>query len=176
MTLLSAHTRCSTALLLALAGCSPMSHASLDAADPTPDASEAARPDALLADAYAAPPDAAAIPPDTHAVDAPPWDAPRLRYERDVRPVLEASACGSCHSDSAPALSYAWISAPGTSWCFAEEYSRRWSCFEEHARTQTGDEGAPSCGSDFYHRHGEPCFSEAERATVLAWARGGFAE
>jgi hypothetical protein len=174
MTLLSNRTPWSTSLLLVLVGCSPMSHASPDAA-PTPDAfvasDVATSPDALVA----TPIDAANLP-DAYVVDAPPVDAPRLSYTRDVRPVLEASRCGDCHAGSMVEMSYAWISAPGTTWCRSETYAARWSCFEEHARTQTGDEAAPSCGSTFYHRHGQPCFTEAARATVLAWAAGGFAE
>lgn len=121
----------------------------------------------------------ATLIPDAHAADAASPstpDAARLSYERDVRPVLEASRCGSCHGESGGVvMSYAWISAPGTTWCQGELYARRWSCFEEHARTQTGDETTAHC-SAFYHRHGEPCFSEIEQATVLAWAAGGFAE
>lgn len=109
-----------------------------------------------------------------------PEDAERPRYNRDVRPLLEASACGSCHSVTGVEMTYEWMSAPGTSWCRPEllsgRYERRWSCFETHARTQTGVAGTQGCGSDFYHRHGEPCFTEAERSTVLAWANGGYAE
>ena len=148
-----------------------MSQASPDAAAPL-DAfialDAAATPDAFVA----AQVDAANV----HLVDAPPEDAPRLSYTRDVRPMLEASRCGDCHAVSMVEMSYAWISAPGTTWCRSETYAARRSCFEEHARTQTGDESARSCGSTFYHRHGQPCFTEAARATVLAWAAGGFAE
>ena len=154
-----------------LLGCAPMTHAP-DAPTPTTDASETqadairvAMPDANAVDA--------SVQADAIAVNE---DAHTLRYERDVRPVLEASRCGSCHAEFAVEMSYAWIRAAGTTWCRGETYAARWSCFETHARTQTTNETTGNCSSSFYHRHGEPCFSESERATVLAWAAGGFAE
>lgn len=170
MTFLSSALRSSsTALLLTLMGCAPMTHAP-DAPSPATDAPEAQADAPSVADAHLV--DAAAQA-DAVVVNE---DAPRIQYERDVRPVLEASRCGSCHAESAGVvMSYAWMSTAGTSWCSGDAYARRWSCFETHARTQTGDETTAHC-SAFYHRHGEPCFSENERATVLAWAAGGFAE
>ncbi|MFK8000721.1 MAG: hypothetical protein AB8H86_14070 [Polyangiales bacterium] len=104
-----------------------------------------------------------------------PEDALRIRYERDVRPLLEASACGDCHAGVAIDMDYAWISAAGESWCTGDDYERRWNCFEEHARTQTVATGQ-GCDSDFYHRHGEPCFTEETRTRILGWAAGGYLE
>lgn len=104
-----------------------------------------------------------------------PEDAARTRYGRDVRPLLEASACGDCHAGVGVEMDYAWISAPGETWCSGADYERRWNCFEEHARTQTVAEGQ-GCGSDFYHRHGEPCFMEEARLQILGWAADGYLE
>ena len=114
-------------------------------------------------------------PPDALAADVAE-DVALIRYERDLRPLLEASACGSCHAEVGVVMDYAWMSAPGDSWCDGDlGYERRWSCFEEHARTQTAGAGE-ECDSDFYHRHGEPCFEEQTRSRVLEWAADGFLE
>lgn len=116
--------------------------------------------------------------PDTLALDADtpdvPVDATYVRYERDVRPLLEASACGDCH-EGIVVMDYSWMSAPGETWCSGRRYDRRWHCFEEHARTQVaGIDG--SCDTAFYHRHGEPCFEEETRLRVLRWAADGYRE
>lgn len=103
-----------------------------------------------------------------------PGDAAYIRYERDLRPLLEASACGDCHAGVGVVMDYSWISAAGETWCTGEDYERRWNCFEEHARTQM--EVDQRCRSDFYHRHGEPCFMEDTRLRVLGWAADGFRE
>lgn len=111
---------------------------------------------------------------DANVADVPD-DAAYIRYERDVRPLLEASACGDCHAGVGIVMDYAWISAPGETWCYPEDYGQRWNCFEEHARTQTVATGQ-GCDSDFYHRHGEPCFMEEAQSQVLRWAADGYRE
>jgi hypothetical protein len=116
----------------------------------------------------------AGVPADANVGDVPE-DAAYIRYERDVRPLLEASACGDCHEGVGIVMDYSWISAPGETWCNPEDYGQRWNCFEEHARTQTVATGQ-GCDSDFYHRHGEPCFMEEERSQVLRWAADGYRE
>ena len=116
---------------------------------------------------------------DSAMVDAPDifedttQDVPVVRYTRDVRPLLEASECGACHRDILT-MDYAWISAPGETWCSPGEYEHRYDCFEEHARTQARRDSV--CVTDFYHRHGEPCFDDETKETVLAWAAGGYLE
>ncbi len=161
------------ALMSTLGGCSESTPSPRDAAaQDSAMAQDSAPPDAASdssVDALAS--DAAPIL-DASTSDAPE-DATYVRYERDVRPMLEASACGDCHV--AIGMDYAWISAPGETWCSGSRYDRRWHCFEEHARTQVaGTDG--SCDTDFYHRHGEPCFEEETQQRVLSWAADGYRE
>lgn len=138
--------------------------ASIDATTSEADAGRADASPSMDADVIA----------DAGAADVPE-DATLVRYERDVRPLLEASACNDCHSGEGIEMDYAWISAPGDGWCDPIEYERRWNCVEVHARTQTVDP-IRGCESDFYHRHGEPCFMEEARLRVLAWAADGYLE
>lgn len=158
------------ALMSTLGGCSESTPSPRDAA-----AQDSAPPDSGV-DAFASDAFATDAAPDTTILDASdvPEDATYVRYERDVRPMLEASACGDCHAPSI-VMDYAWISAPGETWCSGSRYDRRWHCFEEHARTQVaGTDG--SCATDFYHRHGEPCFEEETQQRVLSWAADGYRE
>lgn len=116
---------------------------------------------------------------DANTADVPedvPEDVAYVSYEMDVRPLLESSACADCHAGVGIVMDYAWISAPGETWCAGDlGYDRRWNCFEEHARTQMAGPG-DACETDFYHRHGEPCFTEDARSRVLEWAADGYRE
>src|SRR5262249_12134845 len=132
------------------------------------DASGTEHPDVAFVDAFSTPD--AFQAPDAVANN----DAATLHYERDVQPLLEASACGDCHTYD---MDYEWVSSPGTTWCTAPftnngSGEHRWLCIEVHARTQMRD--GDRCITDFYHRHGEPCFTDAERDVVLRWAAAGF--